>query len=539
MMVLINTVIAFSILAACSFWIYIFPKKNIPLFVQVIILSIFPLFSIWRQGVFESGDFAFHTKVLILFYRSLQDGVLFPSWSADFCGKYGQPHFTYFYKLPYYIGSLFHFFGLSFIDSMKLLFTVVFMGSGISMFALLKKECNEKAALLGAALYLYAPYQLSALHFRHALGEMFGFLLVPLLFISAKTLITNRRLSPKILFVVIYAALILSHHIIPILITPLLIIYVLLQKNIQRKNLLIFGSLVALSFLLTAFHWMPLVFEGHLVYQSTMKQIEFHPFLHFLYSPWRYGFLYQGNMGELSPLIGYAHVVLFIVGMYIFFRKKLGAYQKYMLAYALIVFIGASIMMQSFMEPLWNILPFFSSFQFSTRLLFLTTFSSALIGAIVATIFPSKKLLYIFLFLIIFPTLLNWSNRGMIPNITDAILEAQIPERCDALVIPSGNDPKKFLEITKERDGDYTILSGKATVKILERTSHRHRYSIDAEEDIIFKENTTYFPGWEIRDNNGKASFTYQDPTYPGIIILKIKKGAHIIDMSYKAHGFF
>src|SRR3989344_4744897 len=84
---------------ALCFWLtysYIYPRKKIPIYFILIACSLFPIVSIWRKGVFESGDFSLHAQLAMLFYESLKEGVLVPKWATDFCGLYGYPHFFIF-----------------------------------------------------------------------------------------------------------------------------------------------------------------------------------------------------------------------------------------------------------------------------------------------------------------------------------------------------------------------------------------------------------------------------------------------------------
>src|SRR5258708_3100398 len=97
----------------------IFPKKKFSLFWLMLGVSILPVINMWRPGLYESGDMGSHVIFLISFFHSLQQGIFFPRWSAEFCNRYGYPHMQFFYVLQYYLGSLIHLLGFSFIDSVK------------------------------------------------------------------------------------------------------------------------------------------------------------------------------------------------------------------------------------------------------------------------------------------------------------------------------------------------------------------------------------------------------------------------------------
>ena len=59
-----------------------------------------------------------------------------PSWAGNLNATYGYPLFIFNYTLPYYFISLFHFLGLSFINSLKVFLFSNMILSGIFMYVL-------------------------------------------------------------------------------------------------------------------------------------------------------------------------------------------------------------------------------------------------------------------------------------------------------------------------------------------------------------------------------------------------------------------
>lgn len=542
----INLALFLFLMFGFFFYRHIYPRRKIPLLVILIITSCLPIISIWRQGVPESGDFALHVKILMSFYGALEKGIIIPRWAAEFCGGYGVPVFEYFYKAPFYAASAFHFFGLSFISSMKLLFSLVFVLSGVTMYFWLKDEFGEKPAFLGSIFYLFAPYQLAGLHFRHAIGEGFGFMLVPLIFLLARKIIKSRRSKFWLLLTTSYGLLILSHHIVPVLVTPLIFLYASTQTLLLKKNRMYaffyFFSAFVFAILLTAFHWVPILLGGGLLQQSQMTSITFHPFVDFIYSRWRYGFLFQGHYGEVSPIVGYVHLLLLPLSILLLINKKLPRQERVQLVLFMSFFFVSLAMMQTFTQSLWQTIPLLNTFQFSTRLLFIITLACAPLAAIcvknLRLIFQvnKNKVDYVVILVAIITiayTLLNWGNRGMIRDVTDVTLRAQIPERCDRLTLPIWVDHNKFQQSFGKRKGSMELLSGDAKILGLERSSHQHIYKIHAFDEILLKENTLYFPGWVAWDNGKFIAIDYNYQKFPGLIILKLPKGTHILTLKF------
>src|SRR3989344_5306679 len=80
--------------------------------------------------------------------------------------------------------SFIHLFGLSFIDSFKIILVFSFILSGQGMYLLVKDVTgNKKAGFISALFYLFAPYHLIDMHFRVAIGETLSFALLPFCFL--------------------------------------------------------------------------------------------------------------------------------------------------------------------------------------------------------------------------------------------------------------------------------------------------------------------------------------------------------------------
>lgn len=95
--------------------------KN-PWLLLVIFLSFIPLVSLFHPGMFEAHDSQSHVARLVAFYQSLQEGNLIPRWAGNLNMGFGHPVLMFLYPLANYIGSIWHFLGFSFIDSVKLTF---------------------------------------------------------------------------------------------------------------------------------------------------------------------------------------------------------------------------------------------------------------------------------------------------------------------------------------------------------------------------------------------------------------------------------
>ena len=510
-----------------------------------ILIACLPLVSILRSGTYESGDLSTHIMQEIYFYKLLFQGDFFPIWAGGMNATYGYPSFLFTYPLPYYIMSVFHFIGFSFINSAKLLLAVSYLLSGIFMYLWLRKEVGVKGAFVGGLFYLFAPYHLIDLHFRADIGEILAFVFLPLSLFAAKNYILTKEIRWFVLEVFSFAFLILSHPAVSISGIPIVLLYIFVLhfrlKHAERIKLF-FAHIAAfiVSILVTSFYWIPLLYQlGFTHHPDFAKNLAFVKFHELFYSPWRYGLLFQGHKGELAFLIGYAQLLILCIAIIFLFRKKFKKYEKNLILLSLILFASLSLMMLEISKPLWYTIPFIKNFQFTYRLLGPTMLVIAVIAAIVASNIKNSKFIIFICLLVVFSTILNWGNRGSVPEITDKILEEQIPFTATngaafSQAITIWSDPKDpFARSIPTKHMD--IIKGKGEIKELYRINTRHEYSVDAKTQLIVKENTLYFPGWHVYIDHIPQKIEILYSSSPkGVISFTVPPGKHTVEVVFK-----
>lgn len=519
---------------------YIYPKKKINLLYLLITISLLPLISIIRKGTYQSGDLSLHIKLAMQFFENLQQGIIIPEWIPNHCYGYGCPVYIFLFILPYYIISIFHIIGYSFINSAKILLAISFITSGIGMFLWIKNEFNEKAGFVAALFYLYSPYHLIDLSFRASVGELLSMVFLPFSFLLTKKVTESRR---PLFFIgngIIFALLILSHQVTSFVAFPLILLYgyIVWKRTKKRKisTLVIMAGSVIYGLLLTTFYWIPILAESKYTLFSNQDSIQFNPFQYFFYSPNRFGLLFQGHQGELYFLVGYTEWIVVGLSIIILFRKKVQGKAKVLLYSNLILFAVFFVMMQSFTLPLWQVLPLLKGFQFSWRLSIETSLFISVMAAIVVNTIKRNLFTIIFCVITVLYTVLNWGNRTMLPNVTDAILSKQTlflekpgfveittPKWVDQYEPWIGKVPTTHLE----------VISGKAQIKEVSRLVEHHEYIVDASTTTLLKENTYYFPGWEIFVNDHQVQINYMNKKYQGVMTFSVKKGLNMIDVIY------
>jgi len=144
------------------------------------------------------GDAAVHLVWIHCFAGQLWQGDPYPRWCFDADAGLGSPVFFFYFPLPYYLTSLLYpvtWLGVS-IQQLYVLSTfAATVLSGITCWHWLRVPAGERCALAAAILYLFMPYHLELMFFRHAFAENWFLAFAPLMCLQARRLAFAPRLS--------------------------------------------------------------------------------------------------------------------------------------------------------------------------------------------------------------------------------------------------------------------------------------------------------------------------------------------------------
>ncbi len=537
-MVFVNIIASLFLLSGVVFYKFVYPKKNINLLFLLILISLLPVISILRSGTYESGDLTIHTHYLMSFYDNLQFGNIFPQWTSI---GYGTPVYIFLYPLPFYLGSIIHFLGFSYLSSMKLVLIISYIGSGITMYLWAKKEFGKVPGFLASIMYLFAPYHLVDLHFRASVGETLSFVFIPLVFLYSKNLIETKKYKFLILGAISIALLMTSHLATAMISFQILANYAFIiwikKKRKGIGDLFYWLSSIVLGLSISAFYWIPAIFEvKYTLYSLTLPTGGFLSLKDLLYSPTMFGLLFQGHHGETHYILGYVQLVMFVISI-ILFRKIKEKRKKMLLLFFQISFVILTFMILPESKKIWETFSYLNNFQFAWRLLVPIAFTLAAISAIVATKL-SNKIVFIICFIAIFSTILNWGNRKTVPENKEnrAGYETLYTEFYD----PSDSIYKKYYPnlnniILKDIPKlPIETIRGKAEIKQIYGNPTNHQYLIDAKTNVLIKENTLYFPNWKLLINNSQYPTYFNDPRYMGTIMFKLNPGIYKAELRFE-----
>lgn len=365
--------------------------KRFKFLIFVILLTIPAFFRMLKPGIFSMQDF--HLFRLYEFDKCVKALQIPCRWAPDAGLGYGEPLFNFYPQLSYAVGELYRLSGGTFIDSLKFLFVLSFVGSAVAMYFLTKHLWkNEWGAVVSAALYLYAPYRAVDVWVRGALPEALSFAIFPLIILS---------LEKKKLFTFSFLlfALITTHNLSALMFLPVVLVWLIYRK--YWKGFWGFGITAGLA----AFYLLPVIFESKFINLASTTQGYFDFRAHFLTLrqifldfSWGYGGSTWGDTDGLNLSIGLAQWILLVAaGMLFVFKKKIFEKKEFLIFLVLgIIFLFLTHNKSTF---LWEVLPFMKYIQFPWRFLGAAVFCFSLASGAVANLL-SKKLILLLVFLL-------------------------------------------------------------------------------------------------------------------------------------------
>ena len=78
------------------------------------------------------------------------------------------------------------------------------------------------------------------------------------------------------------------------------------------------------------------------------------------------------------------------------------------------------------------------------------------------------------------------------------------------------------------------ILLGSGEVISEGRESTKHKYAIEVKERVLVKDNTIYFPGWELWVDGSNRDMSYEDARWPGVIVFELEEGRHLVELIFR-----
>lgn len=491
-------------------------------FIIVCLLSLPAIFALFHRGYFPSHDGDWMAIRLSAFHQSLRDGHFPVRWAARLNHGYGYPVLNFLYPLPFYFAEIFYLLSHSLVFSIKTVFGLSFVSASLAMFVWLKSKYSYWPALAGSLLYLYTPYRFVDTYVRGSIGESLGFVFIPFLFWSIDSLKSRPRLAVP-LGAIAAAAILLSHNV--FVTFPLLaLIYGLisLKPSLYPKLFL----LLSLGACLSAYFWLPAIFELKYVYASMIQVAD--PRLHLLslreliLPSWGYGPSVPGNPDSLSFQVGLPNLVIVIAALIVWLKKP----RPQTSLFFPVSFLTACLFMIKVSGFLWQFIPGIAVIQFPWRLLSLTTFVSAVT---LASLSRDLNPVYIFAitFIIIavnlpyarpqsytYPANTFFSTNEATTTVANEYLPIWVAN-------PMGSRPPNR----------WQVITGQAQIDSFQENTTSKSFHITVEEPADVTLSSIYYPGWQLQVNNQPTPIDYQD--HNGLISFQLPRGDYQVKLDW------
>lgn len=365
----------------------------------------------------------------------VKDGQIPCRWIPDMGYGYGYPLFNFYPPLPYYIGEILHLIGFSFLDSVKILFILGLIFSGLFAYLLGKELWGKYGGFVVGTFYLYAPYHAVDVYVRGALNEFFGLVFLPAVFWSVLKIAKEGKNNYCVFSALFFGCLLLSHNLIAFFVFPSLFLWFLFitwyfKKPFRRIFYFILSLLWGIG--MAAFFSFPVIFEQRYVHIDTMFMGYFNYLAHFatinqlfLSRFWGYGASLWGPEDGMSFTIGQVHwltgVIAFILFTFLWFKKR--KREIFLISLFFLLFLGYAFLSHQRSSFVWQTIPILAAVQFPWRFVGISSFFVTLLsGSFFILIRDQKKALFVAVLMAIgvFLSNITFFQPEKILNTTDA-----------------------------------------------------------------------------------------------------------------------
>lgn len=385
------------------------------------------------------------------------------------------------------------------------------------------------------------------------MNEFWALAWFPLIFWAIFKVVDSNKRRYLLLLASAYGLLLLTHNVMTMLFTPLVVIWGLLliflnKRSWQKKifNLAVGGFL---GVGLASFFFLPVVFEGKFVHTETMLMGYFNYLAHFvglkkmLFTRfWGYGssgWLQESGMPFQVGLPQWPVAVFtFLLALFFWLKKKIKLTDFFIFAFCFLLFAFSLFMVHPRSVFIWLNLPFLAYVQFPWRFLALTIFGMSLLSGGVVKLVKSEKWQLILGTLLILVCVVSnfsffrvekiiqvtdteklFSAKGWRKLQTDAIFDylpkfAQYP--------PGGPAPEKP-----------EIKLGQAEMTAIKKGTNWYKFEAQVTEKAKIQIPLYDFPGWQVRANGKKVEIKHDNTL--GLITINLLPGNYSIEAKLTA----
>lgn len=456
-------------------------------------LVIWPLV---RPGFFVSDDGEWMIIRLSAFFQSFREGQFPVRFLGRLNHEFGYPVANFLYPGFLYIGSLIHGMGVSFVDTIKIIFAGSVMGAAWFIYLWLRRWFNSFSSFIGTGAFVLSPYLLFDLYERGSVGEVLSFL-------PAAVGLYSIEKDRKTLLAFAVAGLVLSHNTL-----AMLFLGVFLTRIFWRRAVDLLLP-VTLGLGMSGFFWLPALFEQKFVF-----------FDHVVVSKPAGYFV----PGDRVMLLGFVNVIAWVV---LFFRSAKKSKDMW---FFMLLFIGSIFLSSSLSAPIWEWKSFVRVVQFPYRFLAVSIVVGAWLVAHLVEQMKSTRwaLILLFLFLWMIPLTSTWLGVERIQKPEGFYTTNEGTTTVADEYMPRGITIKPDVRpVTK-----FEFVSGHGTITPKQMTTQRFDAEINTADESTIQINTLYYPGWGVTIDNIRVPVNFDNPR--GVMHVTVPAGEHALVAEFR-----
>lgn len=388
-------------------------KNHLLSILIIFLVGVFGARAFFHEGLYSAHDIWHQVARLYHYDKALADGQFMPTWVANMANGHGYPLFIFSYHVPWIFIKPFIYFGFSVENTLKTLFILGYVLSGLSFYVLANKIFKDKTiATISAITYLIAPYHFLSLFVSAAIGTVYQFLFLPLIFLGLIYCFEQENKKGIMILSISVALSILTHLMTFVYIAifaglfGLFLIYqheVYKSKNWFKLWPSIVGLLLGIA--LSAFYLIPLFAYLQNIKASTedhgfatIYKGNFVSFKQLIYSPWGYGpIISNAKDGEISlqvgiiQWLGFLGALFALPAVYVFISKfglskndikiRIDQIKEYLPHYIFYTtaFLLSLFLMLDYSKYFWDYANKITTLDYPFRLLLLSVFFGSLL----------------------------------------------------------------------------------------------------------------------------------------------------------------
>ncbi len=472
-------------------------RKNSNLYLLLIILLCIPgIFGLIHSGFFISDDGNWMVIRFSAFYEALRHGQFPVRFLPRLLNGYGYPVADFLYPLFMYMGVPIHVIGVGFMNTIKIIFGLAFVFSGIFSFLWLKKLFGNIQAVIGALVYVYFPYHLFDLYKRGSIGEMIALAIIPYIFwqIERKhTMLVGLGIG----------LLIMAHNSLALLFLPVIILYLFYK---QKKIIPCIKALF-LGLGIAAFFWIPALYDKQYTVfdKKTVSSIT--------------NYFLGISTYYLFGVIGIVGIVAGVVA--VFKKHFLGIFFFFILIFSIILALPISAFA-------WSIFPLGTYIQFPFRFLSMAALSVGFLSAYMVSVVHNKWPLFVGI--VVLGSFGFSASSLLVPSGYQYYPDSWYATNQDSTTVQNEYLPSGVKQIPTNRTSSVQIVHGKGELSNVVANGNKTVLIAHMNQSGIIQVNTVYFPGWEIRVDGNTSEAQVSNS---GLMLVELPEGTHNVSVYF------